>query len=273
MALDTKNRDLKLPWHQQLFASVLRVGAIPDHVAFIMDGNRRFAKKSAIEKIDGHSMGFDKLGEVLQWCQVLGVSQVTVYAFSAENFKRSEQEVNDLMELARRKFSKILEQKDKLQEHGVRICFVGELHRLPKDLQDIVYDLNTTTAGNTKCRLNVCVAYTSRIEMKNAVKSIYKGVQEGSIQPSEIDEQLFEQTLDIPKVDLLVRTSGEVRLSDFLLWQSSYSCLSFVKCLWPEFSIWSFFWSILEYQWSYLEMAKSNETEHQHANGNHLHFN
>ena len=272
MALDTKNRDLKLPWHQQLIASILKVGVIPDHVAFIMDGNRRFAKKSMIDKIDGHSLGFDKLGEVLQWCQTLGVSQVTVYAFSAENFKRSEKEVDDLMELARKKFSKVLQQKDKLHEHGVRICFVGELHRLPKDLQNIVYDLNSSTAGNAKCRLNVCVAYTSRIEMKNAISKIHKDVQDGSTLTHEITEQLFERTLDIPKVDLLVRTSGEVRLSDFLLWQASYSCLSFVKCLWPEFSIWSFFWSILEYQWSYKEIVKARDIEHQHSNGVHHHF-
>ena len=271
MALDTNNRNLTLSWYHQFVASVLKVGAIPKHVAFIMDGNRRYAKKNLIDRIDGHSHGFDKLGEVLHWCQAVGVSQVTVYAFSAENFKRSKEEVNDLMELAREKFTKILEQKEKLHEYGVRICFVGELHRLPKDLQEVVYDLNKCTANNNKCRLNVCVAYTSRIEMRNAVTSIYQSVHEGTIQVDDIDEELFDQALDVPRVDLLIRTSGEIRLSDFLLWQSSFSTLSFVKGLWPEFSIWSFFWSILEYQWSYQEAENTRELDVQNVNGYHSH--
>uniref|UniRef100_H2YIH2 Alkyl transferase n=1 Tax=Ciona savignyi TaxID=51511 RepID=H2YIH2_CIOSA len=220
----------KLPWYHQFCSSVLKTGPIPKHVAFIMDGNRRYAVKKHVERIEGHSQGFDKLAEVLQWCQELGVKEVTVYAFSAENFKRSKEEVNSLMELARSKFERILKEKGKLEELGVRLCI-----------------------------LNVCAAYTSRLEITQAVKDIKWGVEEGLLYENDITERLMDRTLQIPKVDLLIRTSGEVRLSDFLLWQSSLSYLSFLKHLWPELTVWDFYGAILLYQQSYKVIKEERE--------------
>ncbi|XP_078485066.1 dehydrodolichyl diphosphate synthase complex subunit DHDDS-like [Ciona intestinalis] len=259
MALVCKER---LPWYHRLYSSILKVGPIPKHLAFIMDGNRRYAVKKHVERIEGHSQGFDKLAEVLQWCQELGVEEVTVYAFSAENFKRSKEEVNSLMELARTKFERILKEKDKLEELGVRLCVVGELDMLPDSLQTLAKQLITTTKNNYKCKLNVCAAYTSRLEMTQAVRDIKWGVDEGLIHVSDISERLMDKTLQVPKVDLLIRTSGEVRLSDFLLWQSSLSYLSFLRHLWPEMTIWDFYGAILLYQQSY-KYKKQQEEEHE----------
>ncbi|KAG8588715.1 hypothetical protein GDO81_006070 [Engystomops pustulosus] len=178
-------RDKELSLIERLCANVLKAGPMPKHVAFIMDGNRRYAKKCHVERQEGHSQGFEKLAETLRWCLNLGICEVTVYAFSIENFKRSKEEVDGLMELARQKFTRLLEEK---------------------------------------CFLNVCFAYTSRHEVTNAVCEVARGVQEGLIEPRDVTENLLDQCLytsHSPDPDLLIRTSGEVRLSDFLLWQTS----------------------------------------------------
>lgn len=241
-------------------ARIMRYGPIPNHVAFIMDGNRRFAAKKHVERIEGHTQGFDKLAETLKWCQDLGVKEVTVYAFSAENFKRSKEEVDGLMELARQKFSRILEEKEQLEKHGVQICVVGELHMLAPDIQQMAGKLNTLTRTHSKCRLNICLAYTSRLEMSQAVRDMAWGVEAGLLLPSDVTQELVTQTLEIPRVDLLIRTSGEVRLSDYLLWQTSFSYLSFLKALWPEFSIWDFYGAVLQYQRCYAKIAEAKDS-------------
>ena len=241
-------KEVELHWTEKFFSGILRQGPIPKHVAFIMDGNRRFAAKKHVERIEGHRKGFDKLSEMLRWCHNLGIPEVTVYAFSAENFKRSKDEVDSLMELARIKFEKILQEVDHLQAHGIKIAIVGELHLLPCDIQDLARKLMEATKQCSKCRLNVCVAYTSRLEMTQAFRDITWGLEKGWIETNDITETLMDRVLQIPKVDLLIRTSGEIRLSDFLLWQCSYSFLSFLKVLWPEFSMWHFYYSILQYQ-------------------------
>ncbi|XP_077968427.1 dehydrodolichyl diphosphate synthase complex subunit DHDDS-like [Styela clava] len=251
MSLILEDDRLELSWVQKLCLKVIRYGPIPKHVAFIMDGNRRFAAKKHVQRIEGHSKGFDKLAETLKWCQDLGVEEVTVYAFSAENFKRSKEEVDSLMELARQKFAKILEEKDQLEAHGVRVRIVGELNMLSLDLRQMAAKIQNMTKSHNKCRLNICVAYISRLEMTEATREIAWGVQMGFLLPSDVSQNLISQTLQIPAVDLLIRTSGEVRLSDFLLWQSTFSYLSFLKALWPEFSIWDFYGAILLYQNAY----------------------
>lgn len=246
---------------------MLKIGPIPEHVGFIMDGNRRFAREKSMKTIEGHSQGFNKLAEVLQWCQDLSVKQVTVYAFSLENFKRSEQEVKDLMELAREKFTQILKEKHRLNKHGVCIRFVGDIKRLPQDLQNIVEELQKQTEKNYKCHLNVCVAYTARHEMVEGINCLVKGVKDNKILASDINEHLFEQVLKVPKVDLLIRTSGEIRLSDFLLWQSSFSLLSFVGSLWPDLSVWQFYVAILDYQKAFKSIKNFEKSNSVIANG------
>lgn len=251
-------KEVEKSWLEKILSRVLCCGPIPNHVAFIMDGNRRFAAKKHVERIEGHRKGFDKLSEMLRWCHNLNIPQVTVYAFSAENFKRSQEEVESLMELARIKFAKIFEEVGQLQEYGIRICIVGELQLLPPDVEDLAKKLMNATKHCCNCRLNVCVAYTSRLEMTQAVRDCTWGLEQGLINESDVTETLISRALPIPKVDLLIRTSGEIRLSDFLLWQSSYSLLSFLDVLWPEFSMLEFYCAILRYQKSYSDIVKQS---------------
>ncbi|XP_068698167.1 dehydrodolichyl diphosphate synthase complex subunit DHDDS-like [Montipora foliosa] len=244
----------KVSYLRSFCNNVIKAGPMPRHVAIIMDGNRRFAKKVNCERSKGHEKGFEKLTEVLEWCFDLGIPEVTVYAFSIENFKRSKDEVDGLMELARQKFDRLMEEKEMLQKHGVCVRALGDLTLLPEDLQRSIARVRKLSQNNTKATLNVCLAYTSRHEISHAVKSVAEGVELGLIKPSDISESLFEKCLYTSKSqhpDMLIRTSGEVRFSDFLLWQCSYSSLSFLKVLWPEFSVWDFYGAIISFQWNY----------------------
>ncbi|XP_071993153.1 dehydrodolichyl diphosphate synthase complex subunit DHDDS isoform X2 [Engystomops pustulosus] len=255
-------RDKELSLIERLCANVLKAGPMPKHVAFIMDGNRRYAKKCHVERQEGHSQGFEKLAETLRWCLNLGICEVTVYAFSIENFKRSKEEVDGLMELARQKFTRLLEEKDKLQKHEVCIRVIGDLSLLPLDIQKLIAQAVLETKAYSKCFLNVCFAYTSRHEVTNAVCEVARGVQEGLIEPRDVTENLLDQCLytsHSPDPDLLIRTSGEVRLSDFLLWQTSHACLVFQSVLWPEYTFWNLCEAVLRYQYNYSAIQKARE--------------
>ncbi|XP_047286815.1 dehydrodolichyl diphosphate synthase complex subunit DHDDS isoform X3 [Homo sapiens] len=202
---------------ERFCANIIKAGPMPKHIAFIMDGNRRYAKKCQVERQEGHSQGFNKLAETLRWCLNLGILEVTVYAFSIENFKRSKSEVDGLMDLARQKFSRLMEEKEKLQKHGVCIRVLGDLHLLPLDLQELI------------------------AQAVQATKNYNNDISE-----SLLDKCLY--TNRSPHPDILIRTSGEVRLSDFLLWQTSHSCLVFQPVLWPEYTFWNLFEAILQFQ-------------------------
>lgn len=246
--------DRKVSYLRSFCNNVIKAGPMPKHVAIIMDGNRRFAKKVNCARSKGHEKGFEKLTEVLEWCFDLGIPEVTVYAFSIENFKRSQEEVDGLLELARQKFDRLLEEKEMLQKHGVCVRALGDLTLLPEDLQRSIARVVKLSQNHTKATLNVCLAYTSRHEISHAVKSVAEGVELGLIRPSDVTELLLEKCLytsQSPHPDMLIRTSGEVRFSDFLLWQCSYSSLSFLKVLWPEFSVWDFYGAIISFQWNY----------------------
>lgn len=187
-----------------------------------MDGNRRFANKSKIKRHEGHVKGFEKLSETLQWCLDLGIKEVTVYAFSIENFKRSKDEVDSLMQLAREKFNRLLEERDKLNERGIKIKIIGNLKLLPKDICQKIAEAMLLTKNNKAAILNIAFAYTSRDEITTSIKSINGGLNNHVIDVDDISQSLLKGALytsDSPEVDLLVRTSGEKRLSDFLLWQ------------------------------------------------------
>ncbi|XP_043362024.1 dehydrodolichyl diphosphate synthase complex subunit DHDDS isoform X5 [Dermochelys coriacea] len=209
---------------ERFCANVIKAGPMPRHVAFIMDGNRRYAQKCHVKRQQGHSEGFDKLAQTLRWCLNLDIREVTVYAFSIENFKRSKEEVDGLMELARQKFSRLLEEQENLKKHGVRIRVLGDLPLLPLDIQELIAQAVLATRNYNKCFLNVCFAYTSRHEISNAVREMAWGVEQGLLEPSDVSESLLDKCLytnNSPNPDLLIRTSGEVRLSDFLLWQKA----------------------------------------------------
>ncbi|XP_038213433.1 dehydrodolichyl diphosphate synthase complex subunit DHDDS [Zerene cesonia] len=233
---------------QLLCIKIVKTGRVPQHIAFIMDGNRRYAKKVSVKTSDGHSKGFDKLSETLKWCLDLGIPEVTVYAFSIENFKRSKEEVNALMDLAREKFQRLLDAIDQINEWGVRIHIAGRMSLLPEDFRAMVAKAMVATKQNNKLRLNIAYAYTGRDEISRATSHIISGIQNNELTTDDIDEDLVSQALDLGHAELLIRTSGEVRLSDFMLWQTPNTVLYFTKVLWPEFSIWNFLAAIIHYQ-------------------------
>lgn len=255
--------DCTLNWAHLLFVKVLKCGVIPQHIAFIMDGNRRFARKNNVRKCEGHVKGFDKLSETLQWCLELGVKEVTVYAFSIENFKRSKEEVDDLMALTRDKFKALLAEREKLMEKGLRIRIIGNISLLSDDIVKMIAEVELLTKDNSKALLNVAFAYTAQDEMTNAVNLILKGVKSKELNEADLNTSLFNNCLftkDSPPPELLIRTSGETRLSDFLLFQSSFSYLHFTGVLWPELSAWDFLWALFKYQRAYSTLAQAMKT-------------
>ncbi|KAI4501597.1 hypothetical protein M0802_003474 [Mischocyttarus mexicanus] len=257
-------RESTLNCFHYLIVKILKSGEIPKHVAFIMDGNRRYANKKHIGKIGGHTQGFQKLTETLQWCLDLGIPEVTVYAFSIENFKRSKEEVDGLMELARQKFRSLINEKEKLMENGVCVRIIGNLDLLPEDLRKLIAETIIITKNNNKAFLNIAFAYTSRDEMTYAIKDILKGISDSDILPEDINEDLISKclyTYNSPNPDLLIRTSGEIRLSDFLIWQVSNSCIYFADVLWPEFSAWDLFGAIFYYQRCYTNLQNITKAQ------------
>jgi len=217
-----------------------------------MDGNRRYAQKAGLQKAEGHKQGFDTLARVLGWCRELGILQVTLYAFSVENFKRTADEVESIMNLARQKCDSILEELDQVNEAGVRVRVAGDLHLLPEDLRDKIEQIQKLTMNNDRAYLNICLAYTSRHELVEATKRLSTMVhKQKSLKLNAIDVNLFEQNLYLPRPfpELIIRTSGEIRLSDFMLWQCQESILMFVDTLWPEISFWDFLKTIFHYQY------------------------
>lgn len=246
--------DSTLNWFQYSIIKILKKGHVPKHIAFIMDGNRRYAKKSNTKTIEGHSKGFDKLAETLQWCLDLGVKEVTVYAFSIENFKRTEEEVNGLMDLARLKFKRLIEEKDKLNERGVRVRVLGNIELLPRDLIELIKEAMHITKDNKEAFLNIAFSYTSRDEMVETSRILIDGLRNNEISEADLSMDLFDKclyTAPSPEPELIIRTSGETRLSDFMLVQSKSSFLYFCEKLWPEFSAWNLIRAVFSYQYDF----------------------
>lgn len=220
--------ETNLSWLQRFTIRLMHCGPIPKHIAFIMDGNRRYAQKNNLKtKTDGHMKGFDKLVQILQWCIDIGIKEVTAYAFSIENFKRSKEEVDTLMQLAKEKFEKLIDDKAKLNERGICVRIVGNLSLLPIDLQKVIAEVMYTTKSNTRVVWNIAFAYTSRDEMTESIRTIINGVERSELDVDDINEDLFKRCMYLnhsPDPDLIVRTSGETRLSDFMMYQVGSDC-------------------------------------------------
>jgi len=204
-----------------------------------LDGNRRWARESGLEPWVGHYYGADKTKEVLKWCLDLGVNSITFYVFSTENFRRPKEEVEKLLDLFREKLQEAL-RSEEIHQYKVRVKVIGRVHLLPKDLQEMIRKIEDETRSYSSRYLNLAIAYGGRAEIVDAAKKIAEKVALGEIKPEEIDEKIFEQhlyTAFLPKQDpdLIIRTSGEERLSGFLLYQSAYSELCFLDVYWPEF--------------------------------------
>jgi tritrans,polycis-undecaprenyl-diphosphate synthase [geranylgeranyl-diphosphate specific] len=210
-----------------------------EHIAIILDGNRRWASENDLNPWLGHKKGAETVEQLLDWCDKLSVKFVTLYAFSTENFRRSPQEVEEIMRIAEEKFRKLLTD-ERIHRNKVHVKVIGRLNLLPESLQQLIADVEKTTANYDNQFLNFAFAYGGRAEIVDATKTIAEKVKSGELALDEVDESTFEQylyTSHMPKQDpdLIIRTSGEERLSGFLLWQSAYSELCFLDVYWPDF--------------------------------------
>ncbi|PCI76400.1 di-trans,poly-cis-decaprenylcistransferase [Candidatus Aerophobetes bacterium] len=222
--------------------------SIPRHIAIIMDGNRRWATKLGKAAFQGHYQGAKQLGNIVQAAAEIGVSTLTVFAFSTENWKRSEKEVAVLMRILK---SQILEQKETMKEEGVRLSFIGDMTRLPKGLVSVMKEAAEYTKEGTNLELVMAINYGGRDEVVRATRKIVDAIGKGEMSAQDIDERVFESYLDTahtPPPELVIRTSGEYRLSNFLLWQLSYSEVFFLDLCWPEFSHIHFLDVVLTFQ-------------------------
>lgn len=226
----------------------IRSRAVPQHVAIIMDGNRRWAKQRGLSAAIGHWQGADTLKIITEIASRIGVKVLTVYSFSTENWNRSPDEVASLMDL----FERYLEREcSSMQKEGVRLGHIGDIDGLPHSLRDKLFDVEEKTKNGKKIDLVLALNYGGRDEITRAVRSLAKRVQDGALDPDSISEKDIEQHLDTashPFPELLIRTSGEMRISNFLLWQISYAELYVTRKLWPEFSKEEFLHAIEEYQ-------------------------
>ena len=214
-------------------------GTKPEHVAIILDGNRRWAVHKALISWIGHRHGADNLDDLMDWCLELDVKIITLYAFSTENFNRPPKEVEEIMNLIEEKLCSILN-NERIHENRIRVKAIGRIDLLPSSIQEVIHQVEETTKMYNERFLNIALAYGGRAEIVDATKKIAKKVKNGELKPAQINEKLFEKylyTAHMPRqdADLIIRTSGEERLSGFLSWQSAYSELCFVDINWPDF--------------------------------------
>ncbi len=224
---------------------------MPKHVAIIMDGNRRYTRvQGNMEVTRGHELGVDTLEKVLDWSIDLGIEIVTAYAFSTENFNRSEKEVKGLMDLFVKNFKRIVNH-EKIHRNKVRVKVVGRIDLLPDDVKEAIKEAEDATKDYHDRLFNLAIGYDGRLEIVDAVKKIYQKIEAGELSIDDVDEKLINDNLyteGLADPNLIIRTSGEERLSGFLLWQSSYSELYFCDSLWPELRKIDYLRAIRDYQ-------------------------
>ncbi|MEM3602517.1 MAG: polyprenyl diphosphate synthase [Candidatus Bathyarchaeia archaeon] len=222
-------------WHQ------VKSSVRPEHIAIILDGNRRWASEKDLAPWLGHKRGAEKVEQLLEWCLKLNVKSITLYAFSTENFRRPREEVDEIMRIAGEELQKILKD-DRIHRNRVCVKVIGRLNMVPEHLRKLIEEVEKATQNYNEHFLNIAFAYGGRAEIADAAKEIAKKVRKRELNPEDVDESLFEKflyTSHMPKQDpdLIIRTSGEERLSGFLLWQSAYSELCFLDVYWPDFRL------------------------------------
>ena len=229
----------------------LKPEKMPKHVAIIMDGNRRYSKlQGNMDVIKGHEIGVDTLEKVLDWSIELGIEIITVYAFSTENFNRPQHEVEGLMKLFVKNFKRLVDH-EKIHKNEVKVKVVGKTELIPESVREAIKEAEDATAQYDKRLFNIAIGYDGRLEIIDSFKKIIRQVQAGEITIDDVDEELVSKNLYTGGLDdpnLIIRTSGEERLSGFLLWQSSYSELYFCETLWPELRKVDFIRAIRSYQ-------------------------
>lgn len=226
----------------------INIKKLPVHVAIIMDGNGRWALKQGEDRVFGHHKGVDAVREIAETAAEIGVKYLTLYTFSTENWNRPQNEVNALMSL----FVETIEKEiPTLNKNNIRLNAIGDLQSLPEENYDRLVNTMDKTAKNNRMTLTLALSYSSRWEITKAVNDIINDFSNNKIEKAKIDEKQFEKYLntnDMPDPELLIRTSGEMRISNYLLWQIAYTELYFTQKLWPEFGAEDFYAAILEYQ-------------------------
>ena len=208
---------------------------LPEHVAIIMDGNGRWAKKRSISRVRGHQQGAEAVRKIVRTNREIGIPWLTLYAFSEENWKRPKREIGALMKLLKRFLKGELEE---MQENGIRLQSIGRIEKLPEDTREILLDVMDQTASNKDMVLTLALSYGGRQEILDAIRKIGAEIERGQISADEISEQLISNSLyssEMPDPELLIRTSGEYRVSNFLLWQIAYTEIYITPTLWPDF--------------------------------------
>lgn len=239
---------------------------LPRHVAIIMDGNGRWAVQRNKDRIYGHKKGVDSVREIIECAAETGIEHISLYAFSTENWNRPWEEVEALMELM---VNSLNVETDRLVENNIILKVIGDIDRLSEGLRKSLDETLERTSYCNGMTLVVALSYSSRWEMVKAVRDISYKIKEGKIDPANIDDKIFENyltTKGIPDPELLIRTSGEVRISNFLLWQIAYSELYFTETLWPDFGKEDLYKALIEYQKRERRFGKTSEQVHENEN-------
>lgn len=234
---------------------------LPQHIAIILDGNGRWARKRGLPRTAGHQEGAMNVREITKLCANIGIKALTVYAFSTENWKRPDEEVKFLMKLPIKFFDEFAPE---LVENNIRLNVIGNIDELPKDLQQKVLEITDLTKDNTKMTLTIALNYGSQDEIKQAIKSIATDVKNGDLEVEDINETVIENylmTSDLPPLDLMIRTSGELRISNYLLWQLAYAELYFTSIAWPDFKEEQLYEALLDYQKRNRRFGSLNEVK------------
>ncbi|MEJ7560524.1 MAG: isoprenyl transferase [Pedobacter sp.] len=230
------------------FKEQIDVTRLPEHIAIIMDGNGRWAKNQGKIRHFGHESGVLSIKDIVEGCANIGIKYVTVYAFSTENWNRPVEEVNALMELM---ISTINQETPTLTKNNIRLNAIGDIASLPQKCIDDLKSAMDKTAGNTRCTLTLALSYSAKWEILNAAKKLAAQIQEGKLTVDNINEENFAAqltTINMPDPELMIRTSGEHRISNFLLWQMAYTEFYFTDTLWPDFRQEDLFEAIVAYQ-------------------------
>jgi undecaprenyl diphosphate synthase len=229
-------------------APKLDLSCLPAHVAIIMDGNGRWAKKRLMNRVKGHEKGSDAVRTAVRFCRKTGIPYLTLYAFSTENWQRPQKEVSALMSLLK-KF--LTSEKNEMIKNNIRLNAIGTIEKLPEDVRIRLEETIQATKNNSGLRLTLALSYGSRDELTTAVRKIAANVKDGLLSPEDINENIISENLftnDMPDPDLIIRTSGEMRVSNFLLWQIAYSEIYFTSVLWPEFDETEFTKILIDFQ-------------------------
>ena len=232
---------------------------MPRHIAIIMDGNGRWAKKQGLARVFGHKRGVETVHNITVAATELGIEYLTLYTFSTENWNRPKEEIDALMNLL---VDTIVKETPTLMDNNVRLLTIGDLNRLPEAARRKFMACVEQTAGNTGLSMVIALSYSARWEIINAMQTAVRRAQAGELRAEDVNEQLVSSlmtTANMPDPDLLIRTSGELRISNFLLWQLAYSELYFTECLWPDFTPEELYKAILDYQNRERRFGKTSE--------------